>query len=190
MSYEVKKYQVDIEGVTPIIFNVRKKDIEDEKAEIKKNELVEWEENNWIRKAEFNKDGDVIIPARWLKSMIWYSARRTALIPHFATRKNETYSNYVSNLMIEINGDSYKAKNLEEYGCYKSARGKLGGGQVWRIRPMLEEWSWSYHIYDPGGRMKLEELDALLQFGGMFLGIGDDRICNYGRFKVLKLEEI
>ena len=54
----MKKYMVRIKGIQPVIWNVMKREIEEEKEKLKKNQLKEWEKErkNWIRKAEIDKN--------------------------------------------------------------------------------------------------------------------------------------
>jgi len=52
MEKNIKKYEIEVEGNTPIIWNVMKRELEQEKAELKKDQLTEWEEDrkNWFAK--------------------------------------------------------------------------------------------------------------------------------------------
>jgi len=190
MIYEIKRYEINIKGTSPIIWNVMKKEIETEKKELKKNELNEWEEKNYLKKAEYNDKNKVIIPERWIKGLIENAAKRTRLVPHFATRKNETYTLYTSSFMIYGNHEGHNTKNITPYGAFVGAQGANSTTKVWRIRPMLNEWDYSFKIIDPAGRMKLEELKALLEYAGLFIGLGDNRKNNYGRYEITKIIEV
>jgi len=190
MEYEIKKYELEIVGTSPVIWNVMKKEIEDEKKKLKKNELSDWEENNWIKKAEFDKKGNPIIPERWLKGVIEESCKKTRMIPHYATRKNETYTYYVGSFMIYNQENNITKKDVECYGAFVGAQGKNSSTKVWRNRPLINKWSNKITIIDPAGRMKLDELKSLIEYGGLFLGIGDNRKNNFGRFEIRKLIEV
>lgn len=189
MDFGVKEYEVTLKGSSPLIWNVIQKELEDEKKELKKNELFEWEEKNWKRKAEFNATDKVVIPDRWVKSLLKDSAMRTRLVPHFATRKNETYTYYVGSFRIAFEEKGFDKNLLEYFGAYVGARGKNSDTKIWRVRPMVSKWNAIFSITDPAGRMNIKELKALLEYGGMFVGIGDNRINNYGRFEVMKITE-
>ena len=69
-------YEIGIKGIegVPVAWNVQKKEIEDEKKKLKRDELSEWEEKNWKCKAEYEGDvkngkNKVLIPARWIKNI-------------------------------------------------------------------------------------------------------------------------
>jgi len=183
----MKTYKVKIEGTTPLIWNRMKKELEDEKKALKKDELSSWETNrkNWVRKAEFNDNGDVVIPEQWLEANLIDACRKTRMVPNFATTKSQTYTTYASSIMIRNLKDSIcKEKDLQEHGEYVGAQGKNSSTKVWRVRPLLKKWTHEFEVIDPFGKMTLKELEELITYGGFILGIGDNRGCNYGRFEV------
>jgi len=45
-------------------------------------------------------------------------------------------------------------------------------------------------LIDTIGRMKKDELKILLEWGGQAVGIGDQRIFNFGRFEVKSIKEV
>lgn len=188
-----KKYEIQIKNIenSPICWNVMKRELEEEKKKLKKNELNEWEEENWQRKAEYNDKGKVIIPERWFKQSIVEACKKTRMVPHFATSKNETYTRYAQTFMIEnIDGSICKTKDLKYFGAYEGGRGKNSSTKVWRVRPMLKKWGAKFLLYDPAGRIKKKDLQTLIEYAGMFCGIGDNRRNNFGRFEIVKIEEV
>ena len=185
-----KKWIVEIEGIKPLICNVRKRELDAELGACKKDELNEWEENNWQRKAEVDDGNQVIIPERWFKAMLIMSCKKTAMVPHFATSKRQTYTSYVSSFVITNIGEPLCAANETVYfGAYVGAQGAGSKSKVWKVRPLIKEWSGTFEIIDPLGRMKEKELEELLTYGGLIIGIGDARALNFGRFDVTKITE-
>ena len=185
----IKKYEIKIIGNSPVIYNRMKKEIEDEKKKLKKNEMLEWEENNWLEKAETN-NGSAVLPKEWIMSMLINACKQTRMVPHYAVRKSETYTRYIQSCLIQMTEPLGKTKSLEPFGKYLPAQGTRGGGKVWRVRPMLKEWETNIVFVDPFGRMKKDELKELLEYGGMFIGIGDSRSQGFGRFDVVSIKEI
>ena len=187
----MKKWNIKIRSTTPIIYNRMKKEIEDQKQKLKKDQLKEWEEKNWMMKAEVN-NGNAVLPPEWLKSMLINACKQTRLIPHYATKKNETYTRYVQSMMVKPSPPIVLAKTKEikaHGGFYPGQPGKITSGKVWKIFPKLEKWSAEFQIVDPFGRMKKDELYTLIEHGGMFIGIGDQRSRNFGRFEVVSILE-
>jgi len=186
---EIKKYEVEIKGTTPLIWNVMSLELQEEQKVLKKDELCEWSRNrvNWIRKAEFDAEGNVIIPQRWFKSALINSCKKNRIVPHYATKKNETYTYYVQSLMVFSEGFVCKEKDLEEFGEFVGAQGKNSATKIWRVRPMKKEWSAKFIILDSAGRINLGELKEIIEFAGLMVGLGDNRSNNYGRFELNKL---
>ena len=190
----MKKYEIKIRGTTPVIYNRLKKELEDEKKKLKKNELNEWEEKNWIRKAEI-RDGMLILPREWFKSMLINAAKKTRLVPHFATSKKETFTQYIGSCMVEdaifYDGKKPLTKDdLKPFGAYMGAQGANSKTKVWRVRPTFTPpWTATITFIDPFERITIDELKELVEFGGAFIGIGDSRNMNYGRFEVVSIKE-
>tara|TARA_R100000963_G_C4643915_1_gene107684 strand:- start:12 stop:590 length:579 start_codon:yes stop_codon:yes gene_type:complete len=184
------EWKVKIKGIQPIIWNVMKRELELEKKELKKDQLNGWEEDpkNWKRKAEL-KNNKVIIPERWFKSVLIESCKKNRIIPHFATRKSATYTNYVTSFMV-FNGETLcEMKDLQPFSSYVGAQGKNSTTKVWRVRPMKEKWTANFTIVDPSSRMTREELKEIIDYAGLMIGLGDNRINNFGRFETVSLKE-
>jgi len=191
---KMKKYEVKIKGWkdTPIVWNRIKKEIEDEKKLLKKNEYAEYEENNWMKKAETN-NGNLIMPRSWPISTLINSAKQTGMTPHFETKKNKTYTRYVQGMQILpapqiIVGKIKDVVKIEDF--YSSQPGKQNSGKVWKIFPALVNWETTFVIVDTHGRMLLRELKELLEYSGQFIGMGDQRNRGYGRFDVDYIREL
>ncbi len=187
----MKIWHLKIKSETPIILNVRKRESDIEKSKLTKDELEEWELNkkNWSRKAELNKQDEVVVPARWFMCALEEVCKRTRMVPHFATRKTETYTNYVQIFTVISNGKPLcKRKDLQPYEAYtnKTPNTKKRS-MIWTIRPMVENWSAEFDIIDPMGRMKKEELKQLITYMGLYVRIGDNRKHNFGAFSLTSL---
>ena len=193
----MKKYQVKIKGVSILVWNRQKKELFDELKKLKKNQLSDWQEKNWLRKADFHNGAKMpkasdkaYIPQEWLKGMIVGACKTSQMVPHFATSKRETYTRYAQSLMIISDAPVCLAKDLEYHGAFVSAQGKKGGGKVWRAWPMLKKWAHEFTVVDPFGRMESKELETILEYGGFIEGIGDGRAVNNGRFELVSIEEV
>jgi hypothetical protein len=188
----MKTYKIDIEGITPLVWNRQKMELRDMIKTLKKDQLEENELNNWKMKAETN-NGNAIIPPEWIIGCMVNSAKETRLIPWFATSKNQTYTKYISNIRVSPGKPiiAGKSDDLKRKDALLSSQGKSNmGGKVLRCHPMLEKWTASFTLVDTVGRMKKEELEKLLNWGGMAVGIGDQRIFNFGRFDIKSIKEV
>lgn len=188
----MKKYEISIEGITPVVWNRLKKEIIDRNKKLKKDQLEGNELDNWKLKAEI-KNGNAIIPPEWILSCLVNAAKETRIIPWFATSKSQTYTKYLSNVRINPGKDivAGKSDDLKRKDAMLSSQGKSKmGGKVLRCHPILEEWNANFILVDTLGRMKLEELKTLFEWGGQAVGIGDQRIFNFGRFDIKNIKEL
>jgi len=186
----MKKYLVKVKSSGELLINVRQREVELELKDVKKNELEEWEMNNWKRKAELNDKGEVILPNRWFRSAFIQGCKSSRVIPHYATRKNETYSKYAESLIFQEGTFKCKPKDLIPFGAYVGAQGKNSSTKVWRIRPLIKKWENQFEIIDGIGRIQAKELKEILEFAGVLIGVGDGRNLNFGRFEVVSIKEI
>ena len=185
----MKKYSVRLRATTPLLINVRQKELDNELKELKKDQLSEWEEKNWKRKAERDKKGNVILPIRWFRSAFIQACKSSGLVPHFATSKRQTYSRYAQSMIFQNTTFTCSEKDLKEYGAYVGAQGANSKTKVWRIRPQIDGWETDLEIIDPFGRMNEKEMKELLDYSGVLVGVGDGRSLNFGRFEIISLKE-
>ncbi len=188
----MKKYKIEINGITPLVWNRQKMELRSLIKNLKKDQLEENELKNWKMKAEVN-NGGAIIPPEWIIGCLVNSAKETRLIPHFATSKNQTYTKYISNIKINPGKPvvAGKSGDLVRKDAILSSQGKSNlGGKVLRCHPMLKEWNAEFELIDTVERMDKDELEQLLVWGGMAVGIGDQRIFNFGRFEIKSIKEV
>lgn len=175
-------WEILVKGLTPIIWNRMKREIQLEYKMLKKNEIEDWEEKNWSRKAEYDQKGNLVFPPEWFKGCLENACRWTRIVPNFATSKKETYTRYVASFTYSTEGTA-DPKNLKPYGKYVGGQGKNSSTKVWKVRPMLEQWSCKIIIKDPYGRMTDSELQELVDYMGLMVRVGDDRKNNFGAFE-------
>ena len=186
----MKTYKIEIKGISPLIFNIRQREIDLEKKGLRGDELDEWDEKNWRRKAALGTKGEVRIPARWLRKSIINAATFSRIVPYFAKSKKETYTRYLESIFVESDDVICSAKELKPYGDYTNKGTQQRPRKIWEVRPMLEKWNCRFILHDMFGRMRIEELKQILAFAGAYVGIGDNRKNNFGRFEVVKIMEV
>ena len=186
----MKKYIVGIKGISPIVFNTRQKELDEETTKLKKNQYPEWERTNWRRKAVRDKKGNVIIPVIWIKSAFVNACRHSRIVPNFATSKKETYTRYAEAMYFQDTSFKCNAKDLILLEAYMGAQGSNSKTKVLKCYPKLDEWTTEVTITDASGRMTTEEMKTLFEYAGMFEGIGDFRKVNCGRFEITSIKEI
>lgn len=188
----MKKYNVEIKGITPVVWNRQTMELRNLIKKLKKDELEENELKNWMMKAETN-NGNAIIPPEWIIGCLVNSAKETRIVPWFATSKNQTYTNYISNIKVSVGKPivAGSVKDLKRKEAILSSQGSSNkGGKVLRCHPILEKWEAEFELIDTVERMRIQELKELLTWGGTAVGIGDQRKRNFGRFELVSIKEI
>jgi len=190
-SEVLKIYKMKIRGITTLVWNRDKLEIRDLVKGLNKDELEEHEKKNWLMKAETN-NGNALLPPEWIIGCLVSSAKETRIVPWYATSKNQTYTKYISNIKVSPGKEIVicKTKELKRKDALLPARGKAGGGKVLRCHPIIEKWEAEFEIIDTVGFMKKDELNRLLTYGGRAVGIGDQRLTNFGRFELISLKEV
>jgi len=186
----MKKYIVSLRGNSPLVFNTPQEEIARELKKLKKDQLAEWEEKNWKKKAERDSKGNVIIPERWIKSAFVNACKHSKKVPHFATSKKETYTRYSEALYFANSSFKCNDKDLKEIKAYMGAQGAGSKTKVLKIFPKVDQWETTIEISDGLGRITIEEMKELFEFAGVIEGIGDFRKVNAGRFEILSIKEI
>lgn len=186
----MKTYIIELKGISPIVFNTRQKELDEEIAKLKKNEYSEWEKENWKRKALKDNKGNIIIPIIWIKSAFVNSCRHSRIVPSFATSKKETYTRYSEALYFQNSTFECEEKDLILLEAYMGGQGIGSKTKVLKCYPKLDEWETTFEIKDASGRMTKEEMKELFEYAGMFEGIGDFRKVNHGRFEIVSIKEI
>jgi len=186
----MKKYIIGLKGNSPLVFNTLQKELQEEIKGVKKNELSEWEQNNWKRKAEKDEQGNVIIPVRWIKASFINACKHSRMVPHFATSKKETYTRYAEALFFSDTSFKCSDNDLIILEAYMGAQGANSKTKVLKCYPQVKKWETTFKVSDGIGRMTKEEMKELFEFSGIMEGIGDFRKVNCGRFEVISIKEI
>lgn len=186
----MKNYIVKLKGISPLVFNTRQKEIDEEIQKLKKDQYAEWEKKNWKKKAMRDKKGNVIIPVIWVKSTFVNACKHSRIVPNFATSKKETYTRYAEAMYFKNSSFKCNEKDLKPIESYMGAQGAGSKTKVLKCFPKVDEWETEAELTDPSGRMTIEEMKSIFDYAGMFEGIGDFRKVNCGRFEVVSIKEV
>lgn len=180
-------------GVAPLSFGkaVHKEEGSGESPDI-------WEENHWMERVHADADGELFIPPRALKELLYNIASYFAdSIPGKGkktyTQKFQRGIMVVEPLMLGVKKDS--AEVIRER-LYVPADGKKGGTRrVWRNFPTLRTWETNCEIiiFDRILCEHPEIVERYLREGGKFIGFLRFNPLHggyYGRYEVTDVEMI
>lgn len=190
----MKTYTIKIKSTTPLLLSTRQRELDKEieklmKSTKERNHLLEkWEDENWRRKAIRDKQGNVIIPERWLRGSFINACKVTGMKPSFEKGARATYTRYAESLFFKNSSLKLKENSLIAYGAYYTLPGQKSS-QIWSITPQLEKFENTFEIVDMFGKMPKEDLKELLDYAGAFIGIGAGRKWNFGRYEIIEVKE-
>jgi hypothetical protein len=189
----MKKYKVRIQGSSAMLMNKLSKELLTELSKIKKDELPQWEENNWQKKAYSINEGDniqYILPELVLRAMVIEAGKKaTTRCPKEIGR---TWTNYLKSSVLIIEPALLENVTIQPFGSMVNGNPSSGKGssKVYKIRPLISKgWVGEFVIMDLVEKMDNESITEILSAGGKFVGVGDWRPM-HGRFEVISVEEI
>ncbi len=188
----MKKYIVGLKSISPLVFNTRQKELDEEITKLAKVDFPSWEKKNWKRKAVRDDKGNVIIPVIWVKAAFVNACKHSGMVPNknVTSSKKSTYTRYAEAMFFEETDFKCNEKELVLIEAYMGAQGAGSRTKVLKSYPKVDKWKTNVKITDPDGRMTIEEMKTLFGYTGRFEGIGDFRKVNCGRFEVTDIKEI
>jgi len=175
----MKTYEVEIEGITPLMMN---RILEPEEIPKKQGEAFDSQE---LAHKKVYKVGDkIVVPSEW----IIRAMQRVAGEFRVEGMKKTTYKQLLpGNVFIE---PEFIEIDPQEYVIDKrTVVIPTTRGRVWRYRPKWPKWKLKFKIKVFDERIKQEVLNHILVEAGRRVGIGDGRSIGFGRFIVTKFEQ-
>jgi len=184
----MKKYEIQIEGVTDMLINKFSHELNKEKTSVAKDKLVEWEEKNWKKKAYINDDVEPFMPDVYITGSLRNGAYSSGL--QLSKKKGKKT---ISKAFIDGNSLIDNTKPLIKISSEIipfSTNVKINKATITTIRPLFSAgWKCNFQIVDLNESFTLEEIERLFNYCGKYIGVGDWR-PKYGRFKINKIKEV
>lgn len=187
------QYVVKIKGES-MLFN-KMPDLSIGKGEGKSQEKLdplERERAFWREKLYFDDKGNVYMPGENLHQMMKDAATYWGM--KIAGSANKTYTNVidkgliVDNCYMGMKKDSPLFTGLGKMVNGNPSKGKKSGAKVYKIRPLLMNWSMTFTVHCFDARLTKPILKTIMSYAGTFIGMGDWRPI-YGRFELVGLDE-
>lgn len=185
----MKTYNVKIKGASAMLQNRLGKDLLDEISKVRKDDLPQWEEDNWQKKAYTNKEGEPILPELLIHAFLIESAKKHTVRPPKAIGR--TWTNYIKSSILIPENAQLQNVTIEPFGTMVNGNPSSNkkGSKVYKIRPKINPgWTATFKILDLVGNLNAETIEQILDTGGKFVGLCDWRPL-YGRFSVVSVKE-
>ena len=168
---ETRKYEIEIEGITPLLMN-RFRDAQLEtkirRADVKQQEIED--------KLYLLDNGDPYIPSTYLRNAMIEAGKQIQI----AGKKRSTYSKVIG-ATLDIQPDCIEIMPPDYVPFRISAVNPATRGRMIVIRPQFNKWSLKFVIIAPTDIPK-EKLNEIIVEAGQNVGIGDWRPQKKGRY--------
>ena len=181
----MKKYKVEIKGITPLLMNKPEQYGFDEQW-VEKKASTDWEKEA-LQKLYVDADGVIYQPATHLDRALIEAGKKIKV----KGQGKATYSKLFGS-MVAVEEFEIVHKN-PEYEIHKSLVViPSTKGRVMRYRPMFKDWELEFHI-DAEDEIPADVIKEALEICGKYVGIGDwrpEKKGKFGKFQVVKFKEV
>jgi len=180
----MKKYKVEITGVTPLLHNKPEAYGFDEQW-IEKKASEDWEKEA-LKKLYVDIDNNIYQPATHLERALIEAGKKIRVKGQGKATYSKLFGSMISIPNLEI---LHKKPEYEIFKCLVVIPSTKG--RIMRYRPMFREWVLEFEI-DFEEEIKPEAIKEALEIAGKYVGIGDwrpEKKGKFGKFQVTKFKE-
>lgn len=180
----MKKYEIEIKGITPLLMN-KPQELGFDVQWVEKHATQDWEKEA-LQKLYIDADGTIYQPANHLEQTMIEAGKKIRV----KGQGKATYSKLFGSMLI-IEPDAIPHMNQK----YEIHKGLVvipsTKGRIMRYRPMFKEWGLKFSM------LAEEEIAAsvikeALEIAGKYSGLGDWRPAKkgkFGKFQVVSFKE-
>ena len=191
MYLENMKFQ--LKCATPLLYNRRSfmldvlQDPSLKQGTKPKEEKLVYEQRICNKKAYFDDQGHLEIPAAYFMAGFKESQKNTRcpIIPKGA--KKGTLLNYLSAIKVDSIITSYTEKDLKPFATIVCLSSGFKKTSMPCVRPQLT-WEGELNLFSTSELITIEQVKPMLEYVGIFLGIGDWTPRCGGRFGCFTVE--
>jgi len=183
----MKKYTVTIEGIAPLLQS-RHLTPEEEKKMLERKNNPKLKTKDLTDKEQFamhsyKKGGKFCQPSEMIE------AAMTKAAVNFKMEGKKSFKDVIkAGILVEPDQIIHKIQKVTMDARW--GRNKNTGGAVWVVRPRFDKWALTFSIeLLQDERVSNEMLKAILEYSGLYVGVGAWR-PKFGRFKVTSFKEI
>jgi len=180
----MKKYKVEIIGITPLLMNKPEQYGFDEQW-VEKKASEDWEKEA-LKKLYVDSEGVLYQPSTHLDRALIEAGKKIKVKGQGKATYSKLFGSMVSVEEFEI------VHKKQKYEIYKSLVViPSTKGRIMRYRPMLKEWVLEFHI-EAEDEIPADVIKEALEIAGKYVGIGDwrpEKKGKFGKFQVTQFKE-
>lgn len=170
---KIKKAKITIKGISPLLFNrFIDAELEPPPGPKEPNKI-----NDPERKLYKLPDGKIYTPYTHIQGSLTEAAKQFQI----KGKSRATYSKLFGS-QVEVNPDAIVHKHQDWEVFSISAVNPMTRGRIMTHRPMMKEWELSFTIDYNADAILDEVLKSVLDYAGLYVGIGDWRPDKKGKF--------
>ena len=180
----MKKYKVEIKGITPLLQNKPEEYGFDEQF-VEKKASTDWEKEA-LKKLYMDSKGTIYQPATHLDRCLIEAGKKIKVKGQGKATYSKLFGSMVSVEEFEIVHKNPEYEIFKALVVIPSTKGR-----VMRYRPMFKDWALEFHITFEE-EIPPEVVKDALEIAGKYVGIGDwrpEKKGKFGKFQVTKWKE-
>jgi len=181
----MKKYKVEITGITPLLQNKPEQYGFDEQW-VEKKASTDWEKES-LKKLYVDSDGNIYQPATHIDRALIEAGKKIKVKGQGKATYSKLFGSMISVEEIEILHKIPKYETYKTLVVIPSTKGR-----IMRYRPMFKKWALEFHI-EAEDEIAKEVIREALDIAGKYVGIGDwrpEKKGKFGKFQVTSFKEI
>jgi len=180
----MKKYKVEITGITPLLQN-KPAEYGFDVQWIEKKASNEYEKEA-LQKLYIDVDGVIYQPSTHIERALIEAGKKIKMKGSGKANYSKPFGSMVSIEEFEIPHIKTKHEVFKTLVVIPSTKGR-----IMRYRPMFKEWALEFHI-DAEDEIPADVIKEALEICGKYVGIGDwrpEKKGKFGKFQVVKFKE-
>jgi len=181
----MKKYKVEITGITPLLQNKPEEYGFDEQW-VQKKASTDWEKEG-LKKLYIDSEGTIYQPATHIDRALIEAGKKIKVKGQGKATYSKLFGSMVAVEEFEI------VHKIQDYEIHKSLVViPSTKGRVMRYRPMFKKWVLEFHL-EAEEEIPADAIKEALEIAGKYVGIGDwrpEKKGKFGKFQVTKFQEI
>ncbi len=180
----MKKYKVEIKGITPLLMN-KPAEYGFDETWVEKKASTDWEKEA-LKKLYIDSDKNIYQPSTHLEQSLIGAGKKIRVKGQGKATYSKLFGSMLSVSEFEI------VHMNQEYEIYKTLVViPSTKGRVMRYRPMFKDWSLVFHV-EFEEEIPAEVVKEALEIAGKYVGIGDwrpEKKGKFGKFQVVEWKE-
>ena len=179
----MKKYEVEIKGITPLLQN-KPEEYGFDVQWIEKKASTEYEKEA-LKKLYVDAEGAIYQPATHIENSLIEAGKKIKVKGSGKATYSKIFGSMVNVEEFEIVHNNQKYEIHKTLVVIPSTKGR-----IMRYRPMFKSWSLTFHL-EFEDEIPADVIKEALEIAGKYVGIGDwrpEKKGKFGKFQVVKFK--